>query len=661
MIPQAMIIIKDKHIYQSPNGNTVGEFEEFCRRYSAGQLAVEASCLSAFYPETPSLDWDGEDSNPLDAGVPGQNSHHQSQQLCMGGDAGLCVTFEEYIAQLALAEDDESTSRRLPHKTGADLPPELFAPILSYIQQDCMLVQIGTQGPRRLQPLETCALVCSHWANICRPSILRQRLECITSPNLLRSVKCMLEWKGGEHLTGLSRFVASNAFYVSVRAGGHERGGPWMHNVALLGIQAAVSYLTLTGHHVSQDTRSWFSKSPHWALPRSLPSCFTPFTEVELINMHAPSFNALIKLLRSFRNTRRFQINNVTWALGQGIAPAQSLVSGPTSVTPKSVSVETFECTDNGLLCLQTCLLYPEFPLRDVPEVERNIAARSLGLPNPRLWTGLDMEWDGTDDTVRFMLRGAVPACILSMTCPRHIATANAPNSRHILAFSIHFPSSLRASYTPIVNHAAILAAALEIPSLCYILISFNGLQTMYRNIGQYSQLRRDLQHVTCRFACRLPRGDGLRSPLVDEGILSLRNFDDTVPVEYRERAVSDVHESNFDSNWYVKTYCKAERKEKYTKHAWELIDPLTLKVTGEVFEEHDNIIPELLARNHGIFTVTAPYTPSEDDIRMQNFACNPAPPIPDSSRRAYSTKLERDQARHAARYLPPPDFRVEN
>jgi hypothetical protein len=193
-------------------------------------------------------------------------------------------------------------------------------------------------------------------------------MQCIVSLGIVRSVQCMLAWKGSNNLLGLNTLLGRDTMRLSVSVDGSKPSAkiPWLHHVAFIPLKSTECHVTLTGYHFADHDYLWLRCG---ASPRSIPPCFNPFTTVTLRNFPAPSFKHLSHAIRNFRRARRFYFLKVTWPLENG-----SLVNGTTRAgilaTPKAIVIDAYECSDNIVLCLHVAISYPNFPLRNVSTAE---------------------------------------------------------------------------------------------------------------------------------------------------------------------------------------------------------------------------------------------------------------------------------------------------
>lgn len=104
-------------------------------------------------------------------------------------------------------------------------------------------------------------------------------------------------------------------------------------------------------------------RSPPWthSLPRSIPGCFLPFSEINLRNIAFPSLSDVIALLGRFQTGQKIEFHRLTWRSTDTAAPpSRSLALRPHSSWSPSVSMYAEGCTDNVLLSLHAlCTIDP--------------------------------------------------------------------------------------------------------------------------------------------------------------------------------------------------------------------------------------------------------------------------------------------------------------
>ncbi|KAI0688001.1 hypothetical protein BC835DRAFT_1374561 [Cytidiella melzeri] len=504
-----MIIVADQHIFHAPHGCTKRECAELHRLNISGIL-VAKSCISTFrpraykkwHPEDMSLCWCG---IRMKDSLPKERLRELASTFPHGDQALHCIS-----AGLGLQSH---------RATGADLPPELFTLILHAMAPD----YAGSRGHGigDLRTIAACALVCRYWATTFRPLLLEHRLLNITSHNMVRSVQCMMRWKGSERIGSLRTLVARHKFRVNVYFGHSEETDPWLHHVPFLGIKAEEIHLTLTGTYFANYMRTSISPSPYGNLPIPSSACHTPFTTVVLSDFQALSFNALVKLLQRFKRARTIRIKKVAWepCTAQGVVPLHRTAPRRNPIGAGPLFVTIAECTDCMLLCLQTCLLYPDFPLCAVSDAERNAVARLLVTAFGQV-DDINMSWDGIGDTVHFKLNGTSTYSDyeLAFTCPRdhEAAAANGSRDRHIKAIchrvSLSYRPWKKDNKGANTDYTKFGAALHQFPSLCNVVCCFDDRKEIGRDFLHRLKIPIPFlpEHIAFNVAC-------CKSPFVAE------------------------------------------------------------------------------------------------------------------------------------------------
>jgi hypothetical protein len=226
--------------------------------------------------------------------------------------------------------------------------------------------------------IKMCSLVSSHWANLCRPTLLERRLANIASLCILKSVRCMFEWKGSSSLYDLRDITTRRSFEISVYP--TATSDPWLHHVALtmkaLPIKTSTTLLKLDG--LGSSPRWKQVDIPFcWNLPRTLsPIFFSIFTHIDIQNYEFSSLDRVIMLLTCFRKAQRYNLQSITWATEGDLAYIRN--NGGMIRPGSSLRVVVAsECSSNAQLCLRAGLLFPDFPLAGI-SVEELSAVRGL-------------------------------------------------------------------------------------------------------------------------------------------------------------------------------------------------------------------------------------------------------------------------------------------
>lgn len=220
----------------------------------------------------------------------------------------------------------------------------------------------------------------------------------------------------------------------------------------------------------------------------------------------------------------------------------------------------------------------------------------------------------------------------ISLTCSKPLWPTVAPTHRSLTGFCLYVPQLSGADSTL----GALREAFASIRSHFVVVISFDRPAVMLKFLTAMVWSRFSLPpSIVYRFACR--RFGNRPFARTTHGTLDLDNLgileDDTYAYD------NSAQGYGFSTHWFVKSLTKMPWLEGlgYANFVWELIDPVTLRpsgisslqsclhstdmnVAGDLFLEHDNIVPELL-RRLGFHTISPPSRPTEDDIRA-NLHC---------------------------------------
>jgi hypothetical protein len=259
-----------------------------------------------------------------------------------------------------------------------------------------MIVEIVlAYGFDHMQMIKTCSLVSSHWANLCRPVLLQQRLANITSLSILKLVRCMLEWKGSPHLYGLHHIVTRRSFEISVYPKG--AGGPWLHHVTpamkTLSIKSSTALLKLDGRGFNPRWKQADVLSCFY-LPTTLPpDFFSIFTHIDIHDCEFPSLDKVIMLLARFRKVQRYDLQNITWTTERDLGYIQNN-RGIISPGSSQRVVLASKCSSNAQLCIQMGFQFEDFPLDGISAEEMSAVGGLLenfhaNLPSHKV----RMEW----------------------------------------------------------------------------------------------------------------------------------------------------------------------------------------------------------------------------------------------------------------------------
>lgn len=253
--------------------------------------------------------------------------------------------------------------------TAADLPPELFPLILDYL---CTDVRGDDEDDRDVwvQDMMSCSLVCLYWANRCREYLFRGH-EVV--------IKSLAEFLTLESYAadGCTRLVP---LYDVIRRFTVEQtwdSAAWCYRIYKSRLRALRwSELVLRGPVPSHLPRAAY-RSPHWSLPRSMPSCYLPLFNFTLHDIHFPCLSDLLALLRHFKHSEGFiTLESVTWAEVDIHGPVRSFGRRQEMRGRDWPTVIAGGCTDNTVVCILATGALETCPMSHLRETElANISA----------------------------------------------------------------------------------------------------------------------------------------------------------------------------------------------------------------------------------------------------------------------------------------------
>lgn len=235
---------------------------------------------------------------------------------------------------------------RRPRATAADIPQELFDNIIWYIDTNSY-GGAGAGGDVAYE-LANCALVCAHWAEVSRKVLYagegsRARIQSLSQ---LRGLEGYVR-KGSKRLTPVHKLLR--------RLGAEQTWGTrsWIHNIYPSQFDRDANTLRLTGPKSDglPPPPASALRSPHWSVPKTLPSCFLNFSTLDLVNVHFPALSDFAKLVKHFVRTHTFDFYEVTWDVTDVVIPSRALSHS------KLLEVEAYNCTDDHVLHAQTHLM----------------------------------------------------------------------------------------------------------------------------------------------------------------------------------------------------------------------------------------------------------------------------------------------------------------
>lgn len=192
-----------------------------------------------------------------------------------------------------------------------ELPPELIAAILEHIWDGREDLAIGLDPEtaealrrERVKALKTCSLVCMYWATMVRPGIWFQGVLLRRVAELKLLEQYVVQRKN-ERIMPMSELISQYA----IEQDWNSRS--WCHEWYSTGPRLKPSWnyfrpdvsVSLQGP-LPEHLPVFALHSPHWSLPRSMPSCFFAFIILELCDIRFPSLLSFTKLMRHFKHTK---------------------------------------------------------------------------------------------------------------------------------------------------------------------------------------------------------------------------------------------------------------------------------------------------------------------------------------------------------------------
>lgn len=230
-----------------------------------------------------------------------------------------------------------------------------------------------------------CSLVCLDWAHRCRPRLIRAKFTTIISLADLTALESLD--------TGSTRLVPINKLLKHrIHWEQDWESQSWCykaHNSPVKHWSKHNDFLC-RGPVPAHLPRS-ACRSPHWALPRSMPSCYLPFEDVTLRHIRFPCLSDLGALARHFTSSCLLHLEHITWN-----STNTPVFSRPVKTKPRLVAVRAEGCQDNALACIVAYAhLFPSpFPHMGSEELAACIALlRTDGAVPPN--TGLASDFTG--------------------------------------------------------------------------------------------------------------------------------------------------------------------------------------------------------------------------------------------------------------------------
>lgn len=241
--------------------------------------------------------------------------------------------------------------------TAADLPPELFPLILDYLPTNDQGREWNVEREVWVRDMMSCSLVCLYWANLCRLYLFsRHKVEINSLAEFLT-----LESYAAD---GCTRLVPLYDVIPRFTVEQTWDSAAWCYRISKSRLRALRwSDLVLSGPVPSHLPRAAY-RSPHWSLPRSMPSCYLPSTIVTLRDIHFPCLSDLLALLSHFKHSEGYiTLERVTWAEVDIHGPVPSFGRRQETRQRHWPTVSARGCTDDTVVCilatgaLETCAM----------------------------------------------------------------------------------------------------------------------------------------------------------------------------------------------------------------------------------------------------------------------------------------------------------------
>lgn len=232
-----------------------------------------------------------------------------------------------------------------------------------------------------------CALVCTDWANRCRPILLSYRMRRISSQREVFAIKTMLSWKGSSRMKQVtinSTTQEHNVLIVDIPAWGTSKAaGPWLHHVGFLGAASESTKFHLHMRCLSGRGYNLFNAFPKTVLPKNL--AFV--VELDLRDASIPSVDSLLRLLQHFTQLQCIVLCSLTWNSHLRTDPRFKSGSQCTRSGPIYLRVEASRDDENpqntsrssSHLCARLCLS-PNYPLYGLNFEESTLVCRLLNI-----------------------------------------------------------------------------------------------------------------------------------------------------------------------------------------------------------------------------------------------------------------------------------------
>ncbi|KAI0088708.1 hypothetical protein BDY19DRAFT_994072 [Irpex rosettiformis] len=488
----------------------------------------------------------------------------------------------DHAAEAERAKRETITQSMIHSGAGSILPEELFELLLRTIQKDDRRAQVDEMMLQRrpfdpvlreievmkagpCYTLKNCALVCHYWAKNTRKFMFTDACIYIDSyrkAQRFRSITMCSQ----PRLVPIAEYIAEvNVIHKCSKA------RPFYQLVNLPRTKDKLSYLSIHGPFPdrvpigTRDTPYWDAPPPQAA---RIPPSNTAYKSVSIYNLDFPSFKHATKYMRHFGDAEEIRLHNITWSPTRGSPPAftQSLRRPNRR---KCVSVHADRCTDDLLVCLHVAMMYARFPLRrDVPEDDQIWAIdlfatirdfyyqnvpqqKDKGPPTCSLSSYRDDNWSLEKPALRFEINGfsyEYPKVTVYFECgPRRpLPGRHSFGPIRIIGMTLVIGAGHNPTPETVANTFDLTAFREQIENRCslsFLVVAFGDWYTMQSVLKLHPTLRDPLGPTrTCMFACGKAKAMG-----------------------------------------YMKD--------------WVGINPVTLKLTREKWENVERILPDLMTR----------------------------------------------------------------
>lgn len=258
---------------------------------------------------------------------------------------------------------------------GANIPPELFDIIVSYVIELCDERGSALWSMRRIatvnsakdwrHPIKLCSLVCRHWANICRRRMFSGVTLTLTSPDDVEILK-KYAIHGCPKLLPILQLIGSIVVEQT-----YEASRSFCH-VTLPAASDKLRELRLFGPIPAQFSQQLKLDSPHWSYPPhaiTTPSLLQ-YDVVSVRDIHLPSFAHIVRYVRHFIHAEQCRFKKWTWEKDTPQIFRYLSRRSKQQSEWKSIEVDASECKNNFLLCLQAAVTHPSFLLHALPRDE---------------------------------------------------------------------------------------------------------------------------------------------------------------------------------------------------------------------------------------------------------------------------------------------------